>query len=307
MFNANRPDTYNTPRGAWQVIDAIANSCSRAERNGSSWKCNCPICGRHSLSITYGHRVPILIHCWHCESNGINDGHSEHRALFVEKGLLEPDERTIKLDQEAYAKFTAKRRAKAKEIWNGRLLRPINLEDPAGEYLRLRGLASFTNHTALRTPGGAVFLARVFHVEYGISAIQWTWPEIGYDENRGDYLTGKAEKRETEGVLKGGAVWINAPQADEPVVIAEGLETLLSAMKLLNLKCGAAVLGPNLKGLVLPQNVRRVLIAADNDETGRGAAECAAKVWRERGLRVRISYPEIVGKDFNDVLMGRMG
>ena len=107
-------------------------------------------------------------------------------------------------------------------------------------------------------------------------------------------------------MLKGGAVWINAPQTDEPVVVAEGLETLLSAMKLMNLKCGAAVLGPNLKGLVLPRNVRRVLIAADNDETGRGAAECACKLWRAKGLNVRISYPEIAGKDFNDVLMGRM-
>ena len=288
------------------TLDAIANYCGRADRSAKDWKCNCPICGRHSLSITYGHRVPILIHCWHCESNGINDGHSEHRALFVEKGLLEPDERTIRLDKEAHEQFNAKRRAKAKEIWNGRFLRPINSKDPAGEYLRLRGLASFTNHPALRTPGGLVFLARVFHVAHGISAIQWTWPELGYDVKRGDCLTGKAERRATEGVLKGGAVWVNAPQEGEPVVVAEGLETLLSVMKLMNLKCGAAVLGPNLKGLVLPQRVRHVLIAADNDETGRGAAECAAKIWRERGLRVRISYPEIVGKDFNDVLMGRM-
>jgi len=302
MTDINRQRSpFNTTRPAWQVIDAIANSCSRAERNGSNWKCNCPICGRHSLSITYGHRVPILIHCWHCESNGINDGHSEHRALFVEKGLLEPDERIIKLDKEAYEKFNAKRRAKAKEIWNGRLLRPINSEDAAGEYMRLRGLASFTNHPALRTPGGLMFLARVWHVEYGISAIQWTYPEIGMHFR----LTGKAEKRETEGVLKGGAVWINAPQADEPVVVAEGLETLLSALKLMNLKCGAAVLGPNLKGLVLPRNVRHVLIAADNDETGRGAAECAAKLWRERGLRVRISVPDKEGQDFNDVLLGK--
>jgi len=48
-----------------------------------------------------------------------------------------------------------------------------------------------------------------------------------------------------------------------------------------------------------------VLIAADNDETGRGAAECAAKLWRERGLRVRISVPDKEGQDFNDVLLGK--
>jgi hypothetical protein len=73
-------------------------------------------------------------------------------------------------------------------------------------------------------------------------------------------------------------------------------------MLLMELKCGAAVLGPNLKGLVLPKDARKIHIAADNDETGHGAAEAATKMWRERGLRVRVSYPLREGEDFNDVL-----
>jgi hypothetical protein len=132
MDDVNRHNTYNTPQTSTQVIAAIANSCSRAEQNGNSWKCNCPICGRHSLSITYGHKVPILIHCWHCESNGLNDGHSEHRALFIEKGLLEPDRRAIRFDREVYEKFNANRRAKAQSIWSSRLLKTITSEDWAG-------------------------------------------------------------------------------------------------------------------------------------------------------------------------------
>jgi len=142
-----------------------------------------------------------------------------------------------------------------------------------------------------------VFLARVWHVEDGLSAIQWTWPE--FDAN--NCLTGNAMERSTEGVLKGGAVWINAPQVDQPIVVGEGLESVLSALNLMKLHCGAAVLGPNLKGLVLPRNVRRILIAADNDETGRGAADCACKLWRSKGIKVRISVPDKEGEDFNDV------
>lgn len=78
-------------------------------------------------------------------------------------------------------------------------------------------------------------------------------------------------------------------------------------MLLLNIGCGAAVLGPNLKGLVLPRCAQRIHIAADNDETGRGAANCAARIWRNLGLRVRVSVPEIEGEDFNDVWRRREG
>jgi hypothetical protein len=147
-------------------------------------------------------------------------------------------------------------------------------------------------------------LARVWHVQYGLSAIQWTWPEwewVGSDHTK-CYVTGAAKNRETRGVLKGGAVWLGSPSADAEIVVGEGLESVLSAMILLDLKCGAAVLGPNLKGLVLPSSATRVHIAADNDETGRGAANCVAKQWRNAGLRVRVSMPDEEGWDFNDVL-----
>ena len=84
--------------------------------------------------------------------------------------------------------------------------------------------------------------------------------------------------------------------------MARDWNLVLSAMLLLDIKCGAAVLGPNLKGLVLPSCAQRIHIAADNDETGRGAANCAAKQWRNAGLRVRVSMPDEEGWDFNDVL-----
>jgi hypothetical protein len=114
-----------------------------------------------------------------------------------------------------------------------------------------------------------------------------------------------APGRKTIGVRKGGAVWIGEVCADEWIVVAEGLETLLSAMLLMDIKCGAAVLGKDFKNLVLPREARRVWIAADNEETGIAAANVGAVLWREQGLKVRVSVPEHDGWDFNNVLLGR--
>jgi hypothetical protein len=75
-------------------------------------------------------------------------------------------------------------------------------------------------------------------------------------------------------------------------------------MILLKMRCGAAVLGLDFKNLVLPQN-GIPHIAADNDDTGIPAAQCAQRIWRARGLDVRISHPATVGWDFNNELLGR--
>jgi hypothetical protein len=144
-------------------------------------------------------------------------------------------------------------------------------------------------------------VARVWHVQYGLSAIQYTWLEWdGSDRDR-------AEGRKTVGVLKGGGVWIGTPKPDEWCVVGEGLETVLSAMILLKVQCGVACLGTNFKDLVLPSSVRRILIAVDNDERGRDTSTFAAKEWRKQGLNVRTAMPNKEGNDFNDVLCREHG
>ena len=229
---------------------------------------------------------------------------------MIERGLLEPNNRDAsRFDREKYEKWNAARRAKAVATGTKPFVKPLSGSDCASQYLRSRGLDSFIGHSALRCMSFQL-LARVWHVKYGLSAIQWTFPEwervdpSGRDQRC--YVTGKAKDRDTRGVLKGGAVWIGKPNPDEEVVVGEGLESVLSAMLLLNIKCGAAVLGPNLKGLVLPSSATRIHIAADNDETGRGAANCASRIWRNLGLRVRVSMPDEEEWDFNDVLRDRL-
>jgi len=292
-------DTYNTPQTSAQVIRAIANYCGRADQSGNDWKCKCPICGRHSLSLTP--KLFKLVYCHHCASNGINDGYSEQRKIFVDAGLLEPAREYKRLSAKEYEEYCTEKRTAAQHLWD--LCEPIRQGCAAAKYLQARGIGSFNGHRALRTaltrhPCGdlcIVLAARLIHVNFGICAVQLTY--LQGDDRARDLNPGRI----THGSMKGGAVWVGRPQLHEEVVVAEGLETCLSAMLLLNLKCGAAVCGPHMKNLVLPRNVRNVHIAADNDETGRGAAECTAKMWRNRGLKVRVSVPDKEGEDFNDV------
>jgi hypothetical protein len=215
---------------------------------------------------------------------------------LVEARLLEPNDRVLRRNPAEYDEYNAKRRARAAAVWNSRFIEPITPERTAGKYLRARGLEAFIGHPALRCLANQL-VARVWHVNFGFSGIQRTWLLIDGSDRDRDQL------RITEGALQGGAVWIGVPRPDEWCAVAEGLETLLSAMLLLDLRCGAAVLGPNLKSLVLPKTARRLHIAADNDETGRGAAAHTAKLWCARDLSVRISTPDKEGADFNDVLL----
>jgi hypothetical protein len=82
---------YGATQGARSNPSIIASNCGRPDINGKSWKCKCPIWRRHSLSVSYGHKLAILIHCWYCESCGLNDGYTEQRAALVQVGLLEAD------------------------------------------------------------------------------------------------------------------------------------------------------------------------------------------------------------------------
>lgn len=70
----------------------------------------------------------------------------------------------------------------------------------------------------------------------------------------------------------------------------------------------AAVSAGNLaKGLVLPPEVRRVVIAADPDAAGRDAAREGWRRWKAEGREVQIASPDRESSDFNDLLLAREG
>jgi hypothetical protein len=244
---------------------------------------------------------------------GLNDGWSEQQQIFINAGLLPPDASAIKrMTIQEREEYEEKKRETTKRWWNR--LPPIRQGYEVAKYLEARGLGSFIGLKCLRSADAMqhrpteewrpALIARIYHVHYGISALQVTylkWDGSDRERSFGDL------GRMTFGAQKGGAVWIGYPQPNDEVVIAEGLETLLSAMKLLNLRHGAAALGAwtHMQELVFPSSVQKVCIAADNDEAGHEVAKRAPKLWRKRGLTVRVVMPDKAGEDFNDVLLAK--
>jgi phage/plasmid primase-like uncharacterized protein len=108
-------------------------------------------------------------------------------------------------------------------------------------------------------------------------------PIIDIDgEQTGTHLTylqrdgsGKAElprefQRETRGLVRGGAIRLFPFDLGAELLIAEGVETALSASEIFSLPAWSAVYAGGLRTVNLPPEVRRIVIAADNDRSGCG-------------------------------------
>jgi putative DNA primase/helicase len=112
------------------------------------------------------------------------------------------------------------------------------------------------------------------------------------------------------GAPAGGGVWFGAPDPEREFLVAEGIESTLSAMRLYGAESGVAGLSADgVRKLILPPEARRVRIFADNDELGQGLAAAveARRRWRAEGRRVAISHAQAVGEDANDVWRRRNG
>ena len=97
--------------------------------------------------------------------------------------------------------------------------------------------------------------------------------------------------------------------ADAPgraLMVGEGIETCLTAMQATAMPAWVALSTSGVAALLLPPEVRHVIILADNDASGAGelAARTAAARWLGEGRRVRIATPAQPGTDMADVLAG---
>ena len=85
----------------------------------------------------------------------------------------------------------------------------------------------------------------------------------------------------TLGQLRHGGVWLTpVEKIGEQLAVAEGIETALSVMQITKLPTVAALSAAGMRSLRWPPQVRRLWIAADNDEVGaegrRGATRARA-------------------------------
>lgn len=103
----------------------------------------------------------------------------------------------------------------------------------------------------------------------------------------------------------GSCVQLSEYHGTGPLGIAEGIETAMSASALYTLPVWAAINTALMAKWVPPEGCEEVAIFADKDPKfgGEAAAYTLAHRLACKGLHVTVHKPEVVGTDFNDILM----
>lgn len=171
----------------------------------------------------------------------------------------------------------------------------------AARGINLRPPPTLRYHLGLKHPSGGVWPAMVALVTHGPDHVPLA---IHRTFLARDGL-GKAPVDPTKmmlGPCRGGAVRLAEP--DDMLMVGEGIETCLAAMRATGHPAWAALSTSGLRSLDLPKDLRDVIVLADGDEPGEAAARDCALRWKREGRRVRIARPP-QGLDFNDMLVGR--
>lgn len=257
-----------------------------------------------SLSVRDGSGGVLLVHCHTgCPQEAVID-ELRQRGLWpqaVRHG--EPGRRGADQGHGSHEDTRNGRNIElARELWRDSRPAPGT---PAEKYLRGRGIAvpmpaSLRFHHGLKhTPTGLDFPAMVAAVQGSdgkISGVQRTYLQPG-GRGKANVITPKMSL----GKCRGGAVRLAA--SAHTLAVGEGIESCLSAMQATGTPTWAALSTSGLKAVMLPDNVREVVILADGDDAGESAAQQAAERFLTQGREVRIARPP-TGQDFNDLLNG---
>lgn len=287
----------------------IATALGKARREGRGWRCRCPLHGGQSLVIRDGRGGRVLVTCW----GGCN-------RLDV---LAEIRRRSLLPDGVGYTAqvHTVQRRSddgsrtmRALKTWRESR---TSAGTSVARYLASRGLvldpwpSSLGFHQNCPRPRDdagdllaplPAMVALVEHAEHGPIGVHCTY--LRPDGSAKADLP-KNGQRACFGMVGGGAVRFGEPRPGVSLVVGEGIEFTLSAALPCGLPAWAALSASGIEKLLLPSDATHVVIAADNDISGRGqrAAHYSAARWLAEGRRVRIALPP-PGSDFNDLLRG---
>lgn len=282
----------------------------KAHFGRSEWRGACPACGyADGLILSEKDGRPL----WWCAS--CQDGRaigSAIRSTFGDDGWTPPP-----LVPATSVRSAAQRTGRAMRVWD----QTQPLEGSLAEhYLEARGILHWWRqfprhaypgwqevlrfHPCCVHPAGSglklpALIALVRNVSTGKPvAIHRTFLSMG-GRRKADIEPAKASL----GPVQGGAVLLQPPVGDAPLVIAEGIETALAAGHLMHAPAWAAVSAGNLGQLHIPKDIGPVVIAADPDRPGQTAARAAWGRWTAQGRSVRIATPNYTDQDFNDLLM----
>jgi hypothetical protein len=276
-------------------------------RQGDNWRCACPLeCG-YGLSLSDGEDGRLLAFCF----GGC--GFSEILAELVQYGLLDGDDvdlgapssgRVIpnRDDDQRHRKIQWSRELYDRGVQDERLAvylhnRKIRRTSPV-----LRFLEEAPHRLGARLPA---MLAPVVDIDGAQTGVHLTFLR-GDGSAKADLP--KEFQRECRGVIHGGAIRLIPFDPGVELILSESVESGLAAAELFDLPCWSAIFAGGLKTTELPRDVRRIIIAADNDVSGAGQRNALAAYdrWIAEGREVRIKCPPVAGDDFNDVLIKRL-
>jgi hypothetical protein len=278
-------------------VNAAELACALdAQRRGTNWRCACPHCG-YDLSFRDADDGRLLAFCFGgCDFDEV--------LLSVELDPLRGDNGVD--DIVAAPRASEHERVDAaRQIYAG--LAPA--AGTIGEsYIRRRAITipvpSVLRFGLCPHRRGGKFPALVAPVvDVGGRLIGTHATFLRPDGSAKADFADPRFRRETRGIIAGGAIRLAPHDPERELAVGEGVETTLSAMQIFGLPGWAAVCGSNLRrAMPLPSAVRRVLVAVDHDLAGRQSAAGAHQRWAAEDRAVRLVMPTVAGDDFNDVL-----
>tara|TARA_Y100001933_G_scaffold117960_2_gene117895 strand:- start:5654 stop:6388 length:735 start_codon:yes stop_codon:yes gene_type:complete len=173
---------------------------------------------------------------------------------------------------------------------------------PAERYLRSRGLdpdicGLNLRFARLKAEGAfhPCMVARVQGADGSLQAVMRT-----FLAPTGNTKAEIAHPRMALGRLAGGAVRLR--EAQDQLILCEGIEDGLALTMALGEPVWAVLGAANFRHVVLPDFVRHIIIAKDNDAVGERAAQAAATTFAYQGFDVSFIAPPAPCKDFNEAL-----
>lgn len=302
----------------------------RPRRHGREWRVPCALHeadGKgHNPSLAIWDRAPGVVR-WKCMTGCPRDA---VRAALKARGVVVPGQGGATAEQQLAA-ARAKEEGRVQALLKARdayqTSTDVKAGDPVDRYLKGRGidLATIPGMSSIRTAvcpvhGGPALLGMIVDLtslppnallhrllEVPAPAKRATGiMTLSLNEDGTPRLIDGKKFRSIAGTQKGFGVPFGVPGPH--LVVAEGVETMLSAMILLEVPFGVAVLSAsNMATLAVPEWVEEVIIAEDCDDPGRAAADATLRAM-EPFFRVRIEgWRGPDGWDANDELMKRKG
>jgi phage/plasmid primase-like uncharacterized protein len=276
-------------------------------RQGDNWRFACPRDCGYSLSLSDGEDGRLLAFCF----GGCT--FDEVMLALVEYGLLDGDDvdpgasqggrvAPDRDDDQRHRKIQWARELYDRGVWDERIAvylrsRKIRRASPV-----LRFTEQAPHRLGTRLPA---MLAPIVDVNGEQIGVHMTYLRRN---GAGKANLTKEHQRECRGVIRGGAIRLAEHDPGVELILCEGVETGLAASQIFDLPCWSAVYAGGLIRVDLPPDVRRIIIAADNDASGAGQRNALAAYdwWTAEGRSVRIKCPPDAGDDFNDVLVKRL-